>query len=106
MQTHFSFSNTVDKVLIDNRCYIKFATKSFCFRENLAELEEISKTELTCAWLNQKSVVQDKYKAVSIKDMPCFLEKINSYTSDSELETSMRHYFIENLPNSTIAKHK
>lgn len=71
------------------------------FRENLAELEAISKTQLTCAWPNQKSSVQDKYKAVPVKDMPCIVAKANNRKMDLSddsvcSETSILEYSIKN----------
>nr|CAI5838982.1 unnamed protein product [Callosobruchus analis] len=40
-------------------------------RTNLLELEDISKTQLACAWSGRKGIVQDKYKAVPVPEMPC-----------------------------------
>lgn len=107
-----AFLILLTRYLIDIKCVISDLLKNdFVFRENLAELEAISKTQLTCAWSNQKSSVQDKYKAVPVKDMPCIVAKANNRKMDLSddsvcSETSILEYFIKKLPNSTIAKHK
>lgn len=68
-------------------------------------LEDISKTQLACAWSNKKGSVKEKYQAVPIKDMPCIKNKTVTELPQNTQE-SMLQYFIEHLPSSTIAKHR
>ncbi|KAJ8914901.1 hypothetical protein NQ315_016055 [Exocentrus adspersus] len=78
-------------------------------RINLAELESISRTELSCSWSNIKSTVQEKYKAVPVKEMLCLQHKMKipiGETNEKSTQRFILDYFVANLPNSTIAKHR
>lgn len=81
----------------------------FSFRKNLSELEDISKTQLSCIWTNTKDSVKEKYKATCITDMPCIKPKQGmaqvAVNLDDTLRRSILESFIKKLPNSAIAKH-
>ncbi|XP_045460370.1 uncharacterized protein LOC123670845 [Harmonia axyridis] len=76
----------------------------FCFRENLEDLEIISQTEMKCVWSAQKHLTNEKYKAVPIKDMPCFQNKIEQCELEVD-DDKMYNFFISQLPESAISKH-
>nr|CAI5831074.1 unnamed protein product [Callosobruchus analis] len=76
-------------------------------RTNLLELEDISKTQLACAWSGRKGIVQDKYKAVPVPEMPCIKAAVpgpNIFLNPNG-QKSMFEFFIKNLSDSAIAKH-
>ncbi|XP_030749252.1 uncharacterized protein LOC115877238 [Sitophilus oryzae] len=75
-------------------------------RKNLSELENISQTELSCAWANVKGSVIKKYKAVCINEMPCIKPNVvPAITVDEDMKKTMLNFFIKKLPKSAIAKH-
>nr|CAI5865889.1 unnamed protein product [Callosobruchus analis] len=76
-------------------------------KTNLLELEDISKTQLACAWSGRKGIVQDKYKAVPVPEMPCIKAAVpgpNIFLNPNG-QKSMFEFFIKNLSDSAIAKH-
>nr|CAI5848188.1 unnamed protein product [Callosobruchus analis] len=76
-------------------------------RTNLLELEDISKTQLACAWSGRKGIVQDKYKAFPVPEMRCIKAAVpgpNIFLNPNG-QKSMFEFFIKNLSDSAIAKH-
>ncbi|KAG5863459.1 hypothetical protein JTB14_026643 [Gonioctena quinquepunctata] len=76
-----------------------------CSRSDLQELELICQTDLKCVGNRQKHTTREKYRAVPIKDMPCFTKKVEEHVNISFDEKEMLNLFIAKLPNSAISKH-
>ncbi|XP_030758002.1 uncharacterized protein LOC115883733 [Sitophilus oryzae] len=75
-------------------------------RQNLFELEDISQTQLACAWSGRKGFVHNKYKAIPVLEMPCIRSKVGlDVSSDLQKQKCIFEFFIKNLPNCAIAKH-
>lgn len=60
-----------------------------------------------------RGTVKNKYRAVPIKDMPCIKQKLDDpkrltpvFCQTSPEDSHIIDYFMENLPNSAIAKHR
>lgn len=72
------------------------------------KLEKISQTDIACAWSQQKANTQQKYKAVSIKEMPCFKQCSTSsnLNIDNALVEQIKYNLIEALPHSALTLHK
>ncbi|CAG9769675.1 unnamed protein product [Ceutorhynchus assimilis] len=77
-------------------------------RKNLSELEDISKTQLSCIWTDSKESVKEKYKAICVTEMPCIKPKLGKnlpVNINYDLKKTILESFMKKLPNSAIAKH-
>lgn len=76
-----------------------------CTREDIKSLENISQTQLKCAWSTQKLITREKYKPVPVKEMPCLANKVPSCNIEIN-NSEVLNFFCANLPQSAISKHR
>ncbi|XP_072385868.1 uncharacterized protein [Diabrotica undecimpunctata] len=75
-----------------------------CTRIPLETLEELSQTDLQCAWSLRKATSKDQYKAVSIPEMPCYKDKWAKQitTISSEKKPNILENLLLHAPKSAL----
>ncbi|CAG9773290.1 unnamed protein product [Ceutorhynchus assimilis] len=76
--------------------------------KKLSELEDISKTQLSCIWTDSKETVKEKYKATCVTGMPCIKPKLGmnvAVNMNDDLRKTILKSFMKKLSNSAIVKH-
>lgn len=63
------------------------------------------KLKKKCGWATQKNLTKEKYRPVSVDEMPCFENK-GIYKSQLDVNPDdIVNFFCNKLPASAIAKH-
>nr|CAI5857318.1 unnamed protein product [Callosobruchus analis] len=89
---------------LQNHLYLKC---SFCIKDKSFGVGRYFKNTTCLCLVGRKGIVQDKYKAVPVPEMPCIKAAVpgpNIFLNPNG-QKSMFEFFIKNLSDSAIAKH-
>ncbi|XP_030757981.1 uncharacterized protein LOC115883719 isoform X3 [Sitophilus oryzae] len=76
-----------------------------CIRQDVEHWVLFPKLKKKCVWAIQKNLTKEKYRPVSVDEMPCFENK-GIYKSQLDVNPDdIVNFFCNKLPASAIAKH-